>query len=673
MAPSQPLTAALKAGKPDSEIDAAAVLPPPVPDGWERCHAYMDRKKRFCRQEVVPITLDANTNKKSAGPRYCGNHQHLVPVSCGSSSTTSNSITNNNDSNANSKKRKRSRIRIPCPIDPSHSIFEDAVQKHIPICPLTVKRKKQTEQDFYQRNINIGGYGSGCGGSGSAGAGQQSSEQQPSQSRTPTERLEWAKRVALTVLHVHQNILSSPTTTSTEKSSSTTPPPTTLAALTEVTEDSIHQQVPLQDLSAPEFQAGLREAVASYRIKSGGKRHLRQQASLIGHLRRIGMLGRIIRICLPILQDPQQPEQPPRTFLEVGAGRGMMGLVAAGVEVATVAASQTATYVRTLKAQVAAPPTRLILVERAGSRGKADTVLRQASTNAAKAAASALLPSRHQHMMRWPLPAYMKLETLEWTRIQCDLAHVDTRAILMDKQQQQVQQQTQPKQETNATRAALSITTAPLPTPTVSTEEKRQLVVIAKHLCGAGTDLALKSLEPIKDQVSACVMATCCHGACTWDDYVGRDYLCQAMKQGQGDLSLSVEGFGWAEFELLRRWSAGTVMTPKSDDETTNTASGDKEEEDEHKIATGDMKSSDDCTFDAFDGVGVVDVVEALQLKCNVQGLGRACQRLIDYGRREYLRKVLFADTPDQPGSAELLYYVPADVTPQNAALVAHR
>jgi hypothetical protein len=26
---------------------------------------------------------------------------------------------------------------------------------------------------------------------------------------------------------------------------------------------------------------------------------------------------------------------------------------------------------------------------------------------------------------------------------------------------------------------------------------------------------------------------------------------------------------------------------------------------------------------------------------------------------------VLFADTPDQPGNAELLYYVPADVTPQ--------
>jgi hypothetical protein len=83
------------------------------------------------------------------------------------------------------------------------------------------------------------------------------------------------------------------------------------------------------------------------------------------------------------------------------------------------------------------------------------------------------------------------------------------------------------------------------------------------------------------------------------------------------------------------------------------------------------MKSSDNSTFDSFDGVGVVDVVEALQLKCS--GLGRACQRLIDYGRREYLQNVLFADTPDQPGNRNCYTMFPPTFTPQNAALVAHR
>lgn len=46
------------------------------------------------------------------------------------------------------------------------------------------------------------------------------------------------------------------------------------------------------------------------------------------------------------------------------------------------------------------------------------------------------------------------------------------------------------------------------------------LVGVAKHLCGAATDLALKAL--VTSNATAIVIATCCHHACTWDDYVGR-------------------------------------------------------------------------------------------------------------------------------------------------------
>jgi tRNA:m4X modification enzyme len=445
------------------------------------------------------------------------------------------------------------------------------------------------------------------------------------------ERLEWAKRVALCVLYVHQYLFTG-----------SGPAASVASALSR---DDIHNAVSLHDLSEPEFQAGLCESVAGYRIKSGGPRHLHQQASLVGHLRRIGALGRTAAATTTTTAG--QP--PPRTFLEVGAGRGMMGLVAAGVEAADVAdaLANNATSSTNNNGIMEKDTTRLILVERAGSRGKADTVLRQASGNSSASS------------------AYMKLETVQWTRIQCDLAHVDTRAILMDKPQQQ--DETAKVRNTTTTAAAITPTSTTATTPA----DTRQLVVIAKHLCGAGTDLALKSLEPIKDQVSACVMATCCHGACSWDHYVGRDFLCQAMKEGNPSVD-----FGRVEFELLRRWSAGTVMTANSCKNDNNTSSGDKEEVDEHnnnRSEAGEMQSTEDSTSDAFDGVGVSAVVEALQLNCHVQGLGRACQRLIDYGRREYLRKVLFASTPGQSGSAELLYYVPDDITPQNAALVAHR
>jgi hypothetical protein len=78
--------------------------------------------------------------------------------------------------------------------------------------------------------------------------------------------------------------------------------------------------------------------------------------------------------------------------------------------------------------------------------------------------------------------------------------------------------------------------------------------------------------------------------------------------EAQGDhpsLSIGVAAdFGWAEFELLRRWSAGTVMTPKVM-RRRRTQRPEKKER-EHKATTGD---SDNSTFDSFDGVGVVDVV----------------------------------------------------------------
>ena len=81
--------------------------------------------------------------------------------------------------------------------------------------------------------------------------------------------------------------------------------------------------------------------------------------------------------------------------------------------------------------------------------------------------------------------------------------------------------------------------------------------VIAKHLCGAGTDLALKSMETIRGKVSSCVLATCCHGICDWKEYVGRDYLRQAM--AANDDSSPPLLFGPDEFDLMRQWCAGSV------------------------------------------------------------------------------------------------------------------
>ena len=86
----------------------------------------------------------------------------------------------------------------------------------------------------------------------------------------------------------------------------------------------------------------------------------------------------------------------------------------------------------------------LSLIERAGTRGKAETKIRTAHCKPAQDG-----------------PDCLRLDLVDVSRTKCDLAHVDMAAAVPPR-----------------LRSRASTT-----------------VVVAKHLCGAGTDLALKSLR----------------------------------------------------------------------------------------------------------------------------------------------------------------------------------
>jgi tRNA:m4X modification enzyme len=454
---------------------------PPVPQGWTRCQFFLPAKQRFCRQLLLKDSI------------YCGNHQEL---------SSSHAV-----------------LRVPCPLDPSHTVVASRVAQHLRKCPMAKRQREIREAAYYCKDINTGGYGQ-------TGAGNESD--------AASRDAAWAERVALAVLKVHQQLFAGP-----ELGND--------AAASTLTLAEIHQALPLQDYSVGEFEAGLAQNIESHHIKSGGHKHLQQQGSLVGHLRRLGALP----LLHPELDDKGQPVSKKArvrvpsvssTFLEMGAGRGMLGLVAAGVS----AVSQ---------------PTRLVLVERGGSRSKADTVLRNWEDTDNQ--------------------SYMNLVDVSWSRIQCDLAHVNMIDVA----------------------------------PGSEGKEKEAVHVIAKHLCGAGTDLALKSLLPIRKQVSTCLLATCCHGVCTWEAYVGRDFL-QAAFLSQGLT------FGRAEFELLRRWSSGTVLslsTAATEGTTVETATAE-----EHPAAVLEEEEKGDDRVPHAIG----RVVESLHLVCGVQGIGRCCQRM---------------------------------------------
>ena len=127
--------------------------------------------------------------------------------------------------------------------------------------------------------------------------------------------------------------------------------------------------------------------------------------------------------------------------------------------------------------------------------------------------------------------------------------------------------------------------------------------------------------------------------------------------------------FGPAQFELLRFWSSSSVLkdaaaTPSSPERKKPKPNDERNDDGGH----GETRVADP---DDPRAVHAKTVASALDLACGAQGLGRACQRLLDYGRQQYVERVLFAD--DAGARAELCHYVPSSVTPQNAVLMSSR
>lgn len=459
-------------------------------------------------------------------------------------------------------------------------IFEGNLKKHISICPKAKKRKRQEEEPYFLENVN-------CGGHGELVANSVTPVSFPSGSSFVPGSMEWAQRIACRVLRIHQMIFQNDKT----------------CDVTSLTCDGIHSAIDLQDMSQPEIDAGIEDGFLSHHVKSGGIQHTTQIASLIGHLRQMGFLKPQNDQRL-LVRDPMSPSktEKPLVIMEMGAGRGMFGLTAAGV------------------ANAGGANTHFFMVDRAGARSKADKAFRTIPKNTNR--------------------SYMDLEGVDWCRLCCDVSHVNL-PVVIEKD---------------------------------SKYDEAEIVVIAKHLCGAGTDLALKSLVPIRDKISALLIATCCHGICDWKHYVGRDVLRDIMegKEYYDDANSNIPLFGPGEFDLLRRWSGATVATRESGKSKTNTTESSAEGDDiEHSIVFDEKHTTSEV--DNIPETSISAVVRQLGLSCTIQGLGRACQRLIDFGRSEYIHQNIFQDKDEGAVANDLAYYVSPEITPQNAILKAYR
>lgn len=92
---------------------------------WPKCVWWIANRARFCSGERVE------------GSKYCINHIHL-------------------DSSSSSSNASSSRRRVVCPVDPSHTVFEDKLEKHIKVCNKSKESQVLAQCPYFVDNINQG-------------------------------------------------------------------------------------------------------------------------------------------------------------------------------------------------------------------------------------------------------------------------------------------------------------------------------------------------------------------------------------------------------------------------------------------------------------------------------------------------------------------------------------
>ncbi|XP_043287308.1 tRNA:m(4)X modification enzyme TRM13 homolog [Venturia canescens] len=150
-------------------------------------------------------------------------------------------------------------------------------------------------------------------------------------------------------------------------------------------------------------------------------------------------------------------------------------------------------------------------------------------------------------------------------------------------------------------------------------QNAENIVGIAKHLCGAATDLSIRCLaellkEDRKNRISGLLIALCCHHRCEYASYTGKDYL-------------EKSGFEKEEFPILcsiASWA--TCATGKS------------------RNATGEENE------------------EKKKLIKERENIGLKVKSLLNWGRTEYLRNLGF--------ECNLIHYTTSDVSLENMCMV---
>jgi len=530
----------------DASVDAHPVPPPitlPTPPPGS-CHSYQQRKQRFCRNPPLHNQL------------FCGNHR---------------------------PEGESFHEMVVCHIDPTHKVRKDKLKGHLKVCTKGKQIRAVESQPFYRPNCN---------------SGKRLCPLSPlSQPHDISSSIAFAQRVVTFYKSTVPEILKEDKSSSEEGM---------ILPGRDSTEGSSSSSS-----SSSAFTAALKK----HKVPAGRAHHIVQQGSMVGWLREYGLLRK--ERTTPKIQSVPPPKEtlvcepcavvklpPPKikeTFIELGAGRGMLGLIVSSVSAA--------------EAESQSMVTELVMVERGSSRRSAETRIRNKVDDF-----SVVKPMEVEYAFN--------PNNIKHRRIRCDLLNLWMPEVVGEESPQ---------------------SSAELSPPKVS--------ILAKHLCGHASDLALRSLIPIKHTLKGLAFAMCCHGICRWDELVGREYI--------EDLCA---GRGFEDFELLRKWGAGVKVVG---------VNGEEIEDEEH--VSNREGSSTETSDSSFTGVAkVCQSPEFKALGISKNELSRISSRVIDYCRLMFVRNELGFGVGQEvengsTSGSKMVYYCDQSITPQNLLVIASR
>lgn len=319
--------------------------------------------------------------ERSRGSQFCGNHRPP-------------------EEKVSERITKRFRLeggaeppqRCPCPIDPSHTIYVHNLKSHVLVCNSTTRALQMESEPFYKKDCNSGPL--------------IDDSTRPSDTASEVD----CELLVQKITQVYKSL--------------------TTESLSESSESEINETI---ESDADCVEDLVQEAMKAYLSSKNLQRHVQQNVHLARRMVASGLLNRA------------SSTADQTAYVELGAGKGMLGLAVSAV----------------------LPQSAVVMVERSGARQKTD-----------------------------------KLVSAQG---QCFRARMDIRHTYL--------------------RGLPGV--APGVASSSANEEKvhgvsseRSVVVIAKHLCGVATDLAIRSLlvyrnesnEKILDsKAKGLAIATCCH------------------------------------------------------------------------------------------------------------------------------------------------------------------